>query len=179
MAEIATLARPYAEAVFQIAKEETSFDVWSENLDFLMQVIGDPFMIQVIKNPLVSKEELRHVLLDVCNEKISTGVGQNLIKLLLDNGRLDIIPQLVQQYEQLKAEHLGYVKVDIISTYTVESHQLQTIEAVLKERLGKAVDIVITVDRNLIGGWLVRIGDQVIDMSIKGRLQQLATELRR
>lgn len=179
MAEFATLARPYAEAVFEIAKEEKNFDTWSENLVFLTQVVKDPHLIQVIMNPRVSKEELRHVLLDICSEKISTGAGQNLIKMLLDNNRLNIVPQLAEQYEQLKAEHLGYVKVEIISTYSVKSHQRQTIETILKERLGKAVDINVSIDRNLIGGWLIRIGDRVIDLSIKGRLHQLATELRR
>jgi len=179
MAEFATLARPYAEAVFEIAKEEKDFDSWAENLDFLTHVIKDPLVAQVIKNPKVSKESLRNILLDICREKISSEIAMNLVKMLIDNNRLSIIPHLAEQYEQLKAEHLGYATVDLISTYQVKAHQRQTIESILKKRLGKAVDINTTIDRDLIGGWLIRIGDQVIDLSIKGRLQQLATELRR
>jgi len=179
MAEFATLARPYAEAVFEIAKEDNSFDIWSENLDFLTMIIKDPMMAKITINPRVSKVDLSIILLDICVEKISTNVGKNLIKMLVDNNRLSIVPQLAEQYERLKAGHLGYVKVDVISTYVVKVQQREKIEAVLKERLGKAVNINTTIDRDLIGGWLIRIGDQVIDLSIKGRLQQLATELHR
>jgi len=179
MAEFATLARPYAEAVFEIAKEDNSFDTWSENLDFLATVIKDPMMARIVINPRVSKVDLNAILLDICVEKISTNVGKNLIKMLVDNNRLSIIPQLAEQYERLKAKHLGYVTVDVISTYVVKVQQREKIEAVLKKRLGKAVNINTTIDRSLVGGWLIRIGDQVIDLSIKGRLQQLATELRR
>ena len=179
MAELATLARPYAEAVFEIAKEENSFDNWSENLDFLTAVIKDPMMAQVIMNPRMTKTDLESIMLSICEDKISTDTGKNLVRMLVENNRLSVISQLAEQYEQLKAEHLGYVTVDLISTYVVKSNQRQKIEAVLKKRLGKAININTSIDRDLVGGWLIRIGDQVIDLSIKGRLQQLATELRR
>jgi len=179
MAELATLARPYAEAVFAIAKEENSFDIWSDHLSFLTAVIKNPLMAQLVMNPRISKADLENIIVDICEEKISTDVGKNLVKMLIENNRLSVVQQLAEQYEQLKAEYLGYVTVDVISTYIVKAHQRQKIEAVLKKRLGKAVNINTTIDRDLIGGWLIRIGDQVIDLSVKGRLQQLATELRR
>jgi len=179
MAELATLARPYAEAVFEIAKEENNFDSWSDQLEFLTALIKDPLMAQVIMNPRMTKADLESIVLGICEEKISTDLGKNLVKMLIENNRLNVVPQLAEQYEALKAEHLAYVQVDVISTYVVKSQQRQKIAAVLKKRLGKAVNINTTVDRDLIGGWLIRIGDQVIDLSIKGRLQQLANELRR
>lgn len=178
MAELATLARPYAEAVFDLAVEANNFEVWSNNLNFLATVIKDPTMVAVIANPQVDKNTLARILLDVCKGQISD-VGNNLLKILVDNNRLPVIPQLAIQYEQLKAQHQGYIKVEIASPYQVSIEQQQELETALQKRLGKAVDTSLTVDKSLLGGCLIRAGDQVIDASIKGRLQQLAAELRR
>ncbi|MDM8560428.1 F0F1 ATP synthase subunit delta [Candidatus Parabeggiatoa sp. HSG14] len=177
--EFATLARPYAEAVFDLAVEANNFDEWSDNLNFLTAVIEDPTIAEVITNPSIDKELLTRILLDICKEHINDQAGINLLKVMIENNRLLAIPQLVFQYEQLKAEHQGIIKVDITSPYPVEPSQQQEIETVLQKRLGKAVDINVTEDKSLLGGWLIRAGDQVIDVSIKGYLHQLATELHR
>jgi F-type H+-transporting ATPase subunit delta len=95
----------------------------------------------------------------------------------VDNRRVPVVPQIALQYEQLKAQHQGYIKVEIASCYPVSTEQQQDLETVLQKRLGKAIDINITVDQSLLGGWLIRAGDQVIDLSVKGRLERLATEL--
>jgi F-type H+-transporting ATPase subunit delta len=174
MAELATLARPYSEAVFELAKTTDSFDEWSANLQFLTQVISDAGMAEVIANPRVDRGTLKRLLLDVSEGHFSE-LGKNLIKLLIDNHRLSAIPQIALQYEQLKAQYQGYVKVEITSTYAVKPPQQQEIEAILRRRLGKAVNISVTIDRSLMGGWLIKIGDQAIDLSVKGRLRQLAS----
>jgi F-type H+-transporting ATPase subunit delta len=178
MAEFATLARPYAEAVFDLAVEANNFDEWSDNLNFLATVIEDPTMAPVIANPQVNKNTLASLLLDVCKEQFSEAAN-NLLKILVDNNRLLAIPQLAVQYEQLKAQHQGYLNVEIASPYPINTEQQQELETALQKRLGKAVDISMTVDKSLLGGCLIRAGDKVIDASIKGRLQQLAAELRR
>jgi F-type H+-transporting ATPase subunit delta len=178
MAELATLARPYAEAVFDLAVEANNFEEWSDNLNFLATVIEDQTMSAVIANPQVNKNTLFRILLDVCKEQFSEAAN-NLLKILVDNNRLLAIPQLALQYEQLKAQHQGYLKVEIASPYPVNAEQQQELETALQKRLGKAVDITITVDKSLLGGCLIRAGDEVIDASIKGRIQQLAAELRR
>jgi len=179
MAELATLARPYAEAVFDLAVEANNFEEWSNNLNFLATAIEDPTMAAVIANPQVNKNTLSRILLDVCNEAQVSEAGKNLIKILVDNNRLLAISQMALQYEQLKAQHQGYIKLEIASPYPVNSEQQQKLETSLQKRLGKAVDISITVDKSLLGGCLIRAGDQVIDASIRGRIQQLTTELRR
>ncbi len=177
MAELATLARPYAEAVFERAVEADKFEEWSNNLDFLTAVMKDPTIVAVISNPQVGKSTLIRILLDICEGQVG-GEGQNLLKILVENNRLVVLPQLAIQYEQLKAQHQGYLKIEIASPYPVESAQTQALDTALQKRLGKAVDLSITVDKSLLGGCLIRAGDEVIDVSIKGRLQQLAAELR-
>jgi F-type H+-transporting ATPase subunit delta len=177
MAEFATLARPYAEAVFELAVETGNFDEWSNNLSFLSTVIEEPSMAKVIANPEIGKHTLTRILLDIGNDYFST-LGQNLVKMLIDNHRLPVTPQIALQYERLKAQHQGYLQVEIASAYPVEPEQQQEIETILQKRLGKAIDITTYIDKSLLGGWLIRTGDDVIDLSIKGHLQRLAFELR-
>jgi len=178
MAELATLARPYAEAVFELAKETNSLDTWSGTVSFYANVVADPDMQAVMANPRTGKAKVADILTDLATEQSISTEGQNLIKVLLENDRLATIPYLAVQYEQLKNEYEKTLKVEVISTHAVDSDQQQELENVLKARFGKDVEVNVTIDEALIGGWIVRAGDQVIDMSIKGRLQQLGAELR-
>ena len=178
MAEIATLARPYAKAVFELAIESDNFDEWLNNLQFLTKLIEDPTISAAIDNPELGKNKLISILLEVSEDHLSES-AQSFVKILVDNQRLRAIPQIALQYEQLKAEHQGYIKVDIVSAYSLNQPQEQEIKARLNKRLGKSVDINFTVDKSLLGGFLIRAGDEVIDVSVKGRLEQLASELRR
>jgi F-type H+-transporting ATPase subunit delta len=178
MAELATLARPYAEAVFELAVDGNNFEGWSNTLNFLSTVIQDPTMEKVIANPKIEKETLTRILLDICDEPLDEP-GKNFLIMLVDNHRLPAIPQMALQYEELKAQHEGYIKVDIASAYQVKPEQQQEMEEILKKRLGKGVDMTMNVDKSLLGGWLIHAGDQVIDLSVRGRLEKLATELRR
>lgn len=178
MAELASLARPYAEAVFELAVEADTIDQWSANLNFLAAIAKEPVMAEVITNPQVDKTTLTNIWLDICEGQLSEA-GNNLLKILIENRRLPTIPSLLAQYERLKAEHQGYITVEIASPYPLNDAQIENIKNVLQQRLGKTVEIDHTIDKTLIGGWLIRTGDQVIDMSIKGRIQQLTTELRR
>jgi F-type H+-transporting ATPase subunit delta len=177
MAELATLARPYAEAVFKLARESGDFARWSETLAFLESVTQDPQFIEIAANPKVSKETLRNLLLDIGGETLDEA-GKNLLRLLVENRRLPVIASLRRQYSALRAEHEGVIKVELISTYAVKPQQKDEVAAALQQRFGKKVDVDVTVERKLLGGWIIRAGDQVIDMSVRGRLQQLASELR-
>lgn len=179
MAELATLARPYAEAVFGLAKEAGNFDEWSEGLTFLVSIIEQPLISAVIANPRVDKTIVTELLLDICSEQKVSDSVKNLVKVLIDNHKLRVLPKLLELYEQLKAQQQGYIPVEIVSTYEVTPEQQQAVESALKKRFGKAVALSTTIDPSLVGGWLIRAGDQVIDLSIRGRLQQMAAELRR
>jgi F-type H+-transporting ATPase subunit delta len=177
MAEFATLARPYAEAVFQLAVEAGNFEEWSNHLNFLAAVVEEPTMAAVIANPEVGNNNLTRLLLDIGDGHLSEP-GKNLVKILVDNHRLPVTPQIAFQYERLKAQHQGHIQVEIASPYSVEPEQQQEIETILQKRLGKVVDISMNTDKSLLGGWLIRAGDEVIDLSVKGHLQRLAFELR-
>lgn len=176
MSESQTLARPYAEAVLDLAKSANSFDEWSKDLEFLSKVAQDKSIVELVSNPSLGKTTLSDILLDICGDKISQE-GKNLLRLLIDNQRLMVLPELAVQYEKLRAQHQQYVNVEITSAFFVVEEQKQEIESTLKQRLGKAVNITTRVDTDLIGGWVIRAGDEVIDISLQGRLAQLAAEL--
>ncbi len=172
MAELSTLARPYAEAVMQLASADGNFDAWSETLSFLTAIMQDSEIAAVIANPRVSKETLSRILLDVCQEGQLGQMGINLVKMLLKNGRLQAVPHIATQYEKLKAQQQGSINVELISAYETSVEQQQALETALQNRFGKKVSMTLFINPALLGGWIVRAGDQVIDMSVRGRLQQ-------
>jgi F-type H+-transporting ATPase subunit delta len=146
-------------------------------LKFLQTIIEDPLMTTIIANPQIDKGTITRLCLDL-GESTLNEAGKNLVNLLVDNRRLRAISSLVLQYEELKAQHQGYLEIEIATPYEVTPSQQQQLESILQRRLGKAIRVNVTLDQSLLGGWLIRTGDQVIDASIKGRLQRLATELR-
>ncbi len=181
MAELATLARPYAQAVFQLAVDSNSLAAWSARLGFLSAVMQDANMVALVSNPAVNKATLTQILLDLCQQQSDVPFDEeanNFIKLLAANHRLAVMRPLAAQFEMLKAAHEGYLRVELTSAYEVDDAQQQAVEAVLTKRFGRKIEINVKMDKALLGGWVIRAGDQVIDLSMRGRLQQLATELR-
>ena len=173
MSELSTLARPYAEAVFKRAIESKSASDWSDMLAFLSVVIQDKEMAAIIANPKVSQEQLTSLLLDICQDQLKEE-GVNFLKLLIQNDRLILAPQISELYESFKAEHEGYVDVELISAYALTKEEQNKFATTLKKLLDKKVHLTTSIDKSLIGGFLAKAGDKVIDGSIKGQLQQLA-----
>ena len=177
MSELSTLARPYAEAVFKRALGNKSISEWSETLAFLATVIDDKEMIGIIANPKVSQDRLTTLLLAICQDQLNTE-STNFLKLLIQNNRLVLASQISILYEIFKAEHEGYVDVEITSAYALSKSEQTKLATTLGKTLDKKVQITTSVvDKSLIGGFLARAGDKVIDSSIKGQLQQLAKKL--
>lgn len=176
MSELATLARPYAAAVFKRAKETDATKKWSESLAFLSQVLSNDDIAGIVDNPKVSKQALSELMLDICQGQV-TDEGENFVKLLVHNNRLGLVASIAQQFEAFKADDEGYVEVEVTSAYTLTKEDKQSLTGSLEKKLSKKVHMNVTVDKSLIGGVLVRAGDQVIDGSIKGQLQQLAKRL--
>jgi F-type H+-transporting ATPase subunit delta len=176
MSELSTLARPYAQAVFKTAIENKSASEWSDMLAFLSAVMQDLEMKTVIANPKVSQDQLTTLLLYICQDQLN-GEGTNLLKLLIANDRLVLAPQISDLYESLKAEHEGYIDVEVISAYALSKEEQKKFATTLKKQLNKKVQITTSIDKSLIGGFLAKAGDTVIDGSIKGQLQQLAKKL--
>lgn len=176
MSELLTLARPYAEAVFKRSQESKSSSEWSDMLAFLSIVMQDKEMTSVIANPKVSQEQLTTLLLDICQDQL-TEEGTNFVKLLVQNSRLMLAPQISELYESYKAEHEGYVDVEVISAFALSKEEQKKFATTLEKQLDKKVHITTSIDKSLIGGFLAKAGDKVIDGSIKGQLQQLAKKL--
>lgn len=174
--ELSTIARPYAEAIFQRARETEKLDPWSDMLAFLGAVVADRDMAAMITNPKLGKEQLVKLLLEVCGERVDDE-GVNLIRLLTANDRLAAAPAISALYEQLKQEARGVIEVTLTSAYAMQAADKKAIGEALKARLGKEVNITAERDPSLIGGVRIRAGDLVIDGSIQGRLRQLATEI--
>jgi len=174
--ETTTIARPYAEAVFNRARETDALVDWSETLAFLAAVVGEPTMAGVISDPKFDRAKLVELVLEIGGERF-TEEGKNLVKLLVANGRLTLAGEIAALFEQLKAESQKVQHVHVTSAYALDKTQETQIADALKAKLG--YDITVTSEENadLIGGVHIRAGDMVIDGSVSGQLQQLANEL--
>ena len=176
MQEKTTIARPYAQAVFEIASEENKLTEWSEMLRLLDSVVTDARMKVVLTSPTLDAAALSDFILGVCGNALSE-TGKVLVKVLANARRLQFIPELIKLYEQLRAEAEGVIDVDVTSAYELSPEQQATISVAMAKRLGRKVVITSYIDDSLIGGVVIRAGDTVIDASVKGRLKALATQM--
>lgn len=176
MSEKTTIARPYAQAVFELASEGGNASEWSESLALLSQVVGNGEMQGLLNNPKVSGEQLFDIVTSVAGQGLS-GQSQNFLRVLIDAGRLGYAPQVAELYESLRAEAEGTVDVEVRSAFELDQAQQDKIAEAVAARLGRKVKISATVDNSLIGGAVIRANDAVIDASIRGRLSELANEL--
>lgn len=176
--ERTTLARPYAEAVFRLARERQNLAAWSEMLTLAAAVARDPQMSRLVDNPRVPRERFVEFFLDVCGKKLDQD-GGNFIRLLTENHRLALLPEIATLFEALRADAETRVEAEVVSATAVGAEQLKTIAAALKQRLGRDVTLATRLDPSLIGGIVIRAGDLVIDGSVRGKLSALATHLTR
>ncbi len=176
MSELATLARPYAAAVFKRAKETDATSNWSQSLAFMSAVLKNEDITVVVDNPKISKDRLLALILDICQEHLNEE-NKNFLKLLVHNNRLGLLPSIVKIFEAYKAEDEGYVEVDVLTAYALSKEAKQNFAVTLEKTLGKKIHMNVTLDKSLIGGFLVRAGDRVIDGSIRGRLQHMQKAL--
>ena len=177
MAEKVTLARPYAQAVFELGVAAEELGKWDDMLGLLSMIVQQPEIHAFCATFRLERHKLVSLLLDLGEEHINDAC-RNLVKVLADNHKIGLLPEIHQEYLRLKAGYEGIVQVEVISTYAVKAPQKQQIADALKARLGKEVDLKVSIDRKLLGGWLIRIGDQVLDLTARGRLAQLTAELR-
>ena len=176
MAELVTIARPYAEAAFSLAKERGELSKWSEALALMAAVYEDPQMQSVVANPKVGVADVQRLMLAICGDRID-GNARNLIGLLATNGRLTVLPQIRQLFEARKADDEGTVEAQISSAYALDDAQLKQIVSQLAKRFHKNIQPAVSIDPELIGGIKVQVGDKVWDASVRGSLQQMAATL--
>ena len=173
MAELSSIARPYAQAVFELAKDSGHYGPWSEALEFLATVAADKDMAALFSNPRVSRQQAADIVIELFDE----GVGdepKNLVRLLAQNRRLLTLSAIAEQYEILRAEAERTIRAELESALSISDGEQHRIAEALKTRLGREVELVVTTNRELVGGAVIRAGDLVIDGSIRARLERLA-----
>lgn len=176
MSAQSNIARPYAEALFELAQEEKDLAGWADQLQLLATVASDASVIGLTRNPHVSAAQLAQLIIDVCGENLNEG-GKNLVQLLARNGRVTAMADIAQAYLAHKAESEKVVAANMITATPInESQQKQFVEA-LQSKLGRSVNLEFEVDQTLIGGAVIRAGDWVVDGSVKAQLEQLAGAL--
>jgi F-type H+-transporting ATPase subunit delta len=176
MAEISTIARPYAVAAFKLAKEQKALDKWSEMLGLASAVANDEQMRTYINDPKVVSSDLEAAFLKVMGDKLNEN-GQNLIKILVEYGRLSILPAITTAFEELKAADEGTLDAQIIAAAKPSAAETKDLVKRLEAKFGKKIEASVSVDPEIIGGIKIIVGDTVIDASVKGQLQNLAYTL--
>lgn len=176
MAELVTIARPYAEAAFKLALEDSDLQRWSEMLSLLEMVATDEGVKQVIGDPNVDGRALEGLILGGLGERLD-GHGRNLVQLLIENGRLDLVSQIREQYEALRRNHEGVLEARIISAMPLDGAQVDGLRGALEKKYSRKVNTQIEVDPHLIGGVRIVVGDKVIDATVRGRLDAMAAAL--
>ena len=174
MSEQISLARPYAKAVFELARDAGEYAQWSDQLELLAMIAQDAAMIEVINNPEVSEQQLAELIIDVGGDQLSEQ-GRNLIKLLAHNDRLTAVADINQQFLVLRDNAEQVIEAQLITASEVDEAQKQNIETALSSRLGKKIKLEASIDETLIGGAIVRAGDWVVDGSVKAQLQDLVS----
>jgi F-type H+-transporting ATPase subunit delta len=177
VAERATIARPYAKAAFEYARDSKAFAAWSGGLATAAAIVADPRVAALTKDPQWTAAALAGFVTDIVGARLDPGM-QNFVRLLAENHRLLLLPEIAAHYEVLRAEVENTVDVEVISAVALDAAQQQKLAAALSTRLKRQVRMQNSVDASLLGGAVLRAGDLVIDGSLKGRLERLGTELR-
>ncbi|MBM3360712.1 MAG: F0F1 ATP synthase subunit delta [Betaproteobacteria bacterium] len=177
MAEISTIARPYAVAAFNLAKEKKALQEWSEMLEFLAQVSQDERMHTFINDSKVSDEDREKSLIEISAKRFNQ-YGENLIKLLIEYKRLNLLPEISAAFEALKATDEGTLEAEIIVASKPTDKEIDSLVKSLEKKFNKKIDAKVTIDEAIMGGTKVIVGDTVIDASVREQLKNLAYALK-
>lgn len=172
MAELHTLARPYAKAVFELAREGGQLQQWSQTLRTLTGAVSDAAVSALLTDPRLSRHDVARVLITALGDRLD-GRGRNLVQLLAEYGRLGALPAIAEEYEALRAAAEQRVEVEITTAATVAEVQQQALAGAVRKRLAREVQVEWKTDPALIAGAVIRAGDLVIDGSVAGELAQL------
>ena len=177
MAEPSTIARPYAEAAFKIADAQGKLADWSAVLGNLAAVAADARVRAAIGDPNLSSAKVAGLFISILAGKLS-GEAENFVRVLAENGRLDVLAEIRSQYEALKNAREGVVEAEIHTAFEMDQAQLSDLVARLEKNTGRKVRAKVSVDKSLIGGVKVVLGDKVIDGSARAQLGALENALK-
>jgi F-type H+-transporting ATPase subunit delta len=174
--ELSTLARPYARAVFELAQESGTLPAWSQTLKSLAAIVADAGTAAQLQDPRLSRSEVGAVL----SAALGQGLGaqaHNLVRLVADNNRVVLLPEIAAEFEVLRAQAERRVEVDITTAAAVDAGQREQLAQTVRRKLDREVDITWNTDAALLGGAVIRAGDLVIDGSVSGELAHLRQAL--
>ena len=177
MAESVTIARPYAQAVFRLARESRSLPAWSDRLQRLAAIASDPEMIRVIDNPKFSAQQLAKLFESLSGEPDNRELAA-FIALLAENERFDVLSQIQELFEELKSSDEGVKEALITSAFALDAVQLDNLLRQLEAHFGSKLQPQVEVDPALIGGVRVAVGDQILDLSVRNKLDAMAMALK-
>jgi F-type H+-transporting ATPase subunit delta len=176
MAERTTTARPYAKAIFALARQSDHLAETSVGLLRAAETVIDPRVHALLGSPHVTAPQLAELVTGIAGPALDEN-GRNFVSLLAQNRRLGYLPEIVALFEKMKSDVENAVDVEVVSATQLTSDQESRYAAALQKKLGRIVRLHTRVDGSLLGGAVLKAGDLVIDGSIKGRLERLATEL--
>ncbi len=176
MAENVTIARPYADAAFGLARGAGALGPWSEALDRLAAVADDATMRACITDPRLPADQLVRLVLDVAGGLSAD--QQNFVRVLVDNERLLVLPEIRDLFVELRNEHEGVMEAQIASAFPLDDATLASLKSDLETRFRARLNAKVTVDPGLIGGVRIAVGDEVIDASVRGKLANMAAALK-
>jgi F-type H+-transporting ATPase subunit delta len=177
MAEPSTVARPYAEAAFTLADEAGALARWSEMLGALALVAGDARVRAAVGDPSLSDAQAAGIFIAILSGKL-TGAAENFVRVLAQNGRLDLLPEIRAQFEALKNEREGVLEAEVQSAFELSPAQVTELVQRLEKKTGRKVKAKIEIDKELIAGVRIVLGDKVIDGSARAQLGALETALK-
>src|SRR6185436_17030466 len=177
MAEPSTIARPYAEAAFRLADAQGKLADWAAAIANLSAVAADGRVRAAIGDPNIPAPKIAGLIIGILSGKLS-GETENFVRLLAENGRLDVLAEIRSQYEALKNEREGVVEAEITTAFEMDQAQLADLVSRLEKKTGRRVRARVSVDKALIGGVKIAIGDQVIDGSARAQLGALENALK-
>ena len=176
MAEPITVARPYAEAAYALAREGNALPVWSEMLRVATAVGSDARVRAALDNPKLAAAEKEALFLSICGDKLDPN-GRSFVRVLIEADRIGLLPEIRTLFEALKDEADGVARAQIISAFPIDDTQLASLRKGLERRFGRKIEATVSVDRALIGGAKIIVGDTVIDGSVQNELQAMANQL--
>jgi len=178
MAELATIARPYANAVFSVAKQAGELDRWSRMLGFLSAAAADPAVRRLLEAPEVGEDQKAGQLVRICGDDLNDR-AKKFVRVLAANRRLNLLAEIAELFEDLRAQEQQSLDVSVMSAFPLSAAETERLGTALARRFEKDIQMTSDVDRNLIGGVLIRAGDVVIDGSVRGKLARLRETLQR
>ena len=177
MAELTTIARPYAEAAFELARAANALPAWSSMLRYVSAVVAEPAMARSLDNPKFTPGDKESLILSICGDRLDA-MARRFVRVLVEADRVAVLPQIAALFDELKNDAEGVATARIDSAFPLTDAQLAELKEALEKRFGKKIEATVNVDPELVGGARITVGDTVIDASVRAQLQAMANQLR-